>query len=300
MAKKDNDAREESQEQPQAAAPEAVEPAEDGPAADDAAYKWKEPPVFEVNHKEDCVCEVKVTIPKASVVAMLDDIYDEVNDGVQIPGFRRGKAPRKLLEKRAGKYVRTTATERLADEAARMLVEEYKLRPVSKAESVGLEEPENLRDDADLCYTLTFDTPGKCELGEYEGLEIEKPVFEVKDSEVEEALESMRTRYGRFEPLDGGAAEDGDQVIIDFVGKIDGEDFEGNSAENYPYILGSKRFSEEMEAAMLGAKPGQTVTAQITFPDDYRSAEIAGKTALYEIKIHEIKRRVLPAISALR
>ena len=81
----------------------------------DDGFEWKEAPVFEVEHKEDCLCEVKVTIPVANIKAALDDVYEEVNDGVQVPGFRRGKAPRKLLEKRLGKYARSTVAERLAD-----------------------------------------------------------------------------------------------------------------------------------------------------------------------------------------
>ncbi|MCK5863114.1 MAG: trigger factor, partial [Candidatus Hydrogenedentes bacterium] len=130
----------------------------------------------------------------------------------------------------------------------------------------------------------------------YEGLEIERPLYEVPDSDVDATIESMQTRYGRFEPLEDGAAESGDQVIIDFEGKVDGEDFEGNSAENYPYILGSQRFSPEMEVAMTGAKSGETVTADVTFPEDYRSKEIAGKMAKFEIKVNEIKRRILPEL----
>ena len=294
MTEQEKELQEESQEQA------AVEASEENTDVVDAAgeegYEWKEPPTFDIAQKEDCVCEVKVTIPKANLTAMLDDVYEEMNDGVQVPGFRRGKAPRKLLEKRLGKYARASAVEKLADHAARMLMEKHKLTPINQAEVTGLEDAENIPEDQDLCYTLKFETPGKCTLGEYEGLEIEKPVYDVPDSDVDAAIESMRTRYGRFEPLEDGAAENGDQVIINFEGKIDGEGFEGNSAENYPYILGSQRFAPEMETAMTGAKSGDTVTAEVTFPEDYRSQDIAGKTAQFEIKINEIKRRVLPEL----
>ncbi len=290
MTDQEKDVQEESQEQA------VVESEETAETHDGEAYEWKEPPSFNITHKEGCVCEVKVVIPKANLTAMLDEVYEEMNDGVQVPGFRRGKAPRKLLEKRLGKYARSSAVERLADHAGRLLMEQNKLTPINQAKIEGLEDAEHIPEDQDIAYTLTFETPGKCTLGEYEGVEIKKPVYDVPESEVDSTIESMRTRYGRFEPLEEGVAENGDQVIIDFHGKVNGEDFEGNRAENYPYILGSQRFVPEMEAAMAGKKAGETATAEFAFPEDYRSKDIAGKMAVFEIKINEIKRRVLPEL----
>lgn len=263
---------------------------------EEEAYDWAEPPAFEIAHKEDCVCEVKVTIPAANVKAMLDEVYKEVNDGVQVPGFRRGKAPRRLLEKRLGKYARSTVAERLADHATQRLLKEHDLRPIAKADIQGLDDTENLPEDQDMVYTVSFDTPGKCELGDYKSIEISKPELDIMDKDVDETIEGMRVRFGRYEPLEGGVAEEGDQVIITFKGTVNGEDFEGNSAENYPYILGSKRFSEEMETAIRGTAAGQTVSASFEFPDDYRDNDVAGKTAHYDITINEIKRRVLPPL----
>jgi len=108
-------------------------------------YAWAEAPKFEIEHKEDCVCEVQVTIPAANIKAMLDEVYEEVNDGVQVPGFRRGKAPRKLLEKRLGKYARSTVAERLAEHASKRLVKEHDLVPIAKADVIGLEDTEKTR-----------------------------------------------------------------------------------------------------------------------------------------------------------
>jgi trigger factor len=265
---------------------------------EEEAYKWEEPPRFEIEHKEDCLCEVKVTIPVVNIKTALDAVYDEVNDGMQVPGFRRGKAPRKLLEKRLGKYARTTAVDRLVDAASQKLVKENdNIKPVSKVDVQGLENVESMPLDQDLAYTLNFETAGNCELADYTQIELEKPEYDVDQSDIDGAIENMRMRFGRYEPLTEGAAQDGDQVIIDFTGAINGEPFEGNSAENYPYILGTKRFHENMEAAIKGAKPGEQVEAEVPFPEDYREASLSGKTAQFQIKVNEIKRRVLPELN---
>ncbi len=260
-------------------------------------YEWTEPPIFDIEEKEDCVVAVKVTIPVVNVRDALDEVYEEVNDGVQVPGFRRGKAPRKLLEKRLGKQARSTVVQRLADAAAKVLVKEKNIKPISKVEIEGLENSENLDESKDLIYTLQFETSGTCELADYTQFVLERPDFEVNEKDVDDAIEAMRPRFGRYEPLTEGGAQDGDQVIIDFVGTVDGAPFEGNSAENYPYILGAKRFHEDMEAAMRGAKAGEDVEAEVRFADDHQTAALAGKIALFNIKINEIKRRVLPEVN---
>jgi trigger factor len=302
MTEKDVDAMETSEQESTAAA--VAEPDETGETderlvadVEQDDFDWKKPPVFDIAHKEDCVCEVKVTIPAENVVAVLDNVYNEMNDGVQVPGFRRGKAPRKLLEKRLGKYAHSSAIEQLTDAAAKRLVLESGLRPVSTAEVTGLEDKEQLNDQEDLVYTITFEVPGTCALADLAEIELERPEYEVSEEALESSINNIRTRFGRFEPLEDGVAEEGDQVVIDFKGTIDGEAFEGGSAEGYPYILGSKRFDENMEAAMVGKKAGDTATAEVVFADDYAAAEVAGKTAQFEISINEIKRRVLPELN---
>ena len=265
--------------------------------AGEVPYEWKEPPLFDVAEKDDCLVDIKVTIPVANIRAAMDDVYDEVNDGVQVPGFRRGKAPRKLLEKRLGKYVRSTVVERLVDAASKSLIKEKNLKPISKVDVEGLEDPENIPEDQDLVYSIQFETPGKCELADYSQFVLEKPEFQVEEKDVDESIENLRLRFGRYEPLTDEGARDGDQVIMDFSGTIDGEPFEGNSAENYPYILGTRRFHENIETALQGGKSGDAVAADVTFPEDLKEAQYAGKTAHYEIKINEVKRRVLPELN---
>ena len=295
MTDNEKDVREESPVESETMADAEVNAGEVQP--EEKPYEWKEPPLFEVEEKDNCLVGVKVTIPVANIKAALDDVYEEVNDGVQVPGFRRGKAPRKLLEKRLGKYARSTVVERLVDAASNSLVKEKDLKPISKVEVEGLEDTENIPEDKDLVYTLEFETSGTCEPADYTQFVLEKLEFQVEQADVDEAIEDMRSRFGRYEPLMDEGARDGDQVIMDFSGTIDGEPFAGNSAENYPYILGSKRFDENMEAVLRGAKSGDAVEADVPFSDDFKPQELAGKTAHFHIKVNEVKRRMLPEVN---
>ncbi|MGI6138826.1 MAG: trigger factor [Candidatus Hydrogenedentales bacterium] len=259
-------------------------------------FEWTEEPIFEIENKEACMCEVKVTIPAANLKNTLDTVYDEFNNDVQVPGFRRGKAPRKLLERRLGKFAKSTVVERLADAASRKLQRDHKLHPISDVDVEGLEEPEEIVETEDLVYTLSFEVAGSCELADYTQFVLEPQEVEVTDEQLDASVEQLRMRLGRFEPLTEGEAQDGDQVIIDFNGTIDGEAFEGNSAENYPYILGSGRFHENMEKALSGAVVDGELEAEVPFDADYNIKALAGKTALFKIKVNEIKRRVLPEL----
>ena len=118
-----------------------------------------------------------------------------------------------------------------------------------------------------------------CTLGDYKGIEIERPVVKIEDADIERAVDGARERFATHETAADAEAADGDQVVIDFKGTIDGEPFTGGAAENYPYILGSGRFFKEFEEALRGAKAGAELTCKVPFPEDYSKADLAGKTA---------------------
>jgi len=135
-------------------------------------------------------------------------------------------------------------------------------------------------------------------LGKYRGIKIERPVVTVDDKDVDEAIEEIQDRQATYEPTKKNAkAKAGDQVIIDFKGTIDGEAFQGGSAENYPYILGSKRFFPEFEEALKGASPESEQTCVVTFPDDYFAEDLRGKKADFTIKVNEVKRKKKPDVT---
>jgi len=266
-------------------------------AEKDGEFQFAEEPSFDVSYKGDCAYEVKVLIPAANTLKQSEEMYGELQGEAEIPGFRRGKAPRKLLERKFGKAVRGEATEKLVSAAFRKLIKAEDLRPIDYPDIEGLEDVHDTPIDAALEFTLKFEVAPRVTLGDYKGVKVEQPVLKVADAEVDEALESMRARFAAYETQDDAEAQDDDQVIIDFKGVLNGEAFAGGSAENYPYILGSGRFFKEFETALKGAKTGQEVTCDVPFPEDYSSVDLAGRTAQFTIKVNEIKRKVLPEIN---
>ncbi len=283
--------------------PEEITPAESEDAAttendaDEKEFEFVEDPVFEVDYKGDCAYEVKVTIPVANEAKLSEEVFGELQHEAEVPGFRRGRAPRKLIEKRFAKVVRSDVEGKLVNAAFTRLLKEKKIDPLAPPAVEGFDKADERKADEPIAFTLKFEVHPKVELGKYRGVEVERPTCKVNNDDVEEAIKGIRSRYSLFEVVADGAAEEGDQVIISFRGTINGEEFAGGSAENYPYILGSKRFFPEFEKVLVGAKPGETKSCEITFPDGYSAEHLRGKAAQFEIKIAELKRRNMPEVT---
>jgi trigger factor len=264
---------------------------------DDDEVKFVEDPVFTVDYKGDCAYEVKVSVPPANKQKQADEMYDELRHEAEVPGFRRGKVPRRIVEKRFAKAVRSEVDAKLVSAAFRKLVKDEDLKPIRFPDIEGLEEGKERKEDEALEFTLKFEVAPKVELGKYRGVKVERPVVTVADSDVDEALEEIRSRYATFESLEKGKAAEGDQVVIDFNGLIDGEQFPGGSAEKYPYILGTKRFFPEFEKKLLGSKAGDELTCKVTLPEDTPNEDLRGKKAVFTINVRELKRRNLPELN---
>ncbi len=260
--------------------------------------KFVEDPVFTIDYKGDCAYEVKVTVPAANKKQQADEMYDELRHEAEVPGFRRGRAPRRIVEKRFAKVVRSEVDAKLVSAAFRKLIADEDMKPIRFPDIEGLEDDKERKEDEALEFTLKFEVAPKVELGKYRGVKVERPVVTVDEKDAEEALEEMRGRYASFETLEEkGKAKDGDQVVIDFNGLIDGEQFPGGSAENYPYILGTKRFFPEFEKKLVGSKVGDELTCKVTFPEDNPNDNLRGKKATFTINVKEIKRRQLPELN---
>ena len=260
-------------------------------------FEFVEEPTFEVDYKGDCAYEVKVVVPAANKQKQAEELYDELKSEVELPGFRRGRAPIKLVEKKFAKAVKGEVTGKLVSAAFEKLIEREELRPIGTPDIDGLDDETDKPDDAALDFVLKFEVAPRVELGKYRGVDVERPIVKIDDKDVDESVDRMRESHAVFEALNkNGKAKEGDQVIIDFKGEIDGEAFSGGSAENYPYVVGSGRFFKEFEEVLNGAKAGTDLACKVTFPDDYFAEDLRGKTADFTITVHEVKRKKLPDV----
>jgi len=259
-------------------------------------FEFVEDPIFDVSYKGECQYEVKVIVPLANEAKQSEEMYTELKDDAELPGFRRGRAPIGLLQKKFGKAVKGQVAAKLVGAAFEKLVKDQKLKPNGYPDIEGLENEKERPSDQPLAFTLKFDVAPRVELGKYRGVAIERPVVNVDEKDVKESIEELRDRAATYEALKTGKAKKDDQVIIDFKGTIAGEAFNGGSAENYPYVLGSKRFFPEFEKALAGASSGEELSCEVEFPGDYFAKELQGKKADFTIKVNEIKRKKKPKV----
>lgn len=260
-------------------------------------FQFVEPPVFVIEHKGNCAYEVKVTIPAANRAKKAEEVFEELQRDADVPGFRRGRVPRKVLERKFGKVVREEVVDKLAGAAFIKLIKDEDLKAMSSPDIDGLDEAKALGPEMALDLVFKFEVMPRVTLGAYKGVPVERPVVTVEDEDIDAAILDIQRRFALYETVPDAEAANGDQVIIDFHGQVDGQDFPGNRAENYPYILGTKRFFPEFDAVLQGARTGATVTCDVTFSEDNRLKEAAGKVARYTIKVNEIKRRQTPELT---
>lgn len=209
-----------------------------------------------------------------------------------VPGFRKGKAPRKLIERHYGVEVfYEDALQILLPKAYEKGIEEYNLEPVDEPKF----DVQQIEAGKPVLATAEVVVKPEAKVNKYKGLEVEKTVYEVTEEEVEERLKMMQEQNARLVAVEDRPAQDGDIVTIDFKGYIDNEPFEGGSAENYVLKLGSGSFIKGFEEQIIGMKPGETKDITVTFPEDYGSKELAGKEAVFNVTLKEIKvKELLP------
>ena len=209
-----------------------------------------------------------------------------------MPGFRRGKAPRSIVEKYYGKGVfYEDAVNMLYPEAYENAVKESGIEPVSRADV----EVVKLDDDG-FVFKAKVTVKPEVEVGEYKGLKATKKVKAVTDADVDGEVERVRNRNARLITVEDRPAQKGDIAVIDYDGSIDGVPFQGGKAEKQNLELGSGQFIEGFEDQVVGHKAGDEFSVNVTFPQDYGAKELAGKAAVFQVKLHEIQKRELPAV----
>ncbi len=219
--------------------------------------------------------------------------YKKTKGRYAVPGFRKGKVPRKVIETHYGKGVfYEEAINELLPDAYEKAVEELELDVVSRPD-IDIKEFE---DDKDILVEAKVDLMPEIELPDYDGLECEVEYADFDEAVVDEMLESERQKNARLVPVEDKAAEEGDTVIIDFNGKVDGKEFEGGAAQNHSLKVGSNSFIPGFEDQIIGKKAGEEFDVNVEFPETYHHEDLAGKPAVFEIKLHEVKVTELPEL----
>jgi trigger factor len=228
-----------------------------------------------------------LTIEASVIAARIDSEVKKIAPQVRMPGFREGKVPANLVRKMHGEALHGDALNATVRESVDGLIAEKKLRPAFQPR---VDLGEGYEEGKDALLTIEFEILPDVEVPALDGLKLEKLVVPVEDKAVDEAVERIAAGQKSFtEAPKTRKAQDGDQLIIDFVGKLDGEPFEGGSAESQALEIGAGRFIPGFEEQLAGAKAGEVRTITVTFPEDYPAAHLAGKEAAFDIKVHEVK-----------
>ena len=242
---------------------------------------------------EKNMAKLVIEVPAEELEKALQAAYNKNKSKISIPGFRKGKVPRQMVEKMYGPgfFYEDAANmlipveyEKAADECGLELVS----RPVIDIEQIEKGKP--------FIFTAEVAVKPEVTLGEYKGLEVAKTEVEVSDEEVAAELEKEREKNARTISIEDRAVENGDMIMLDFEGFVNGVAFDGGKGENYPLTIGSNAFIPGFEEQLVGAKIGEDVEVNVTFPEEYQAPELAGCAAVFKCKVNEIKVKELPEL----
>ncbi len=244
----------------------------------------------QVEKLEKSMAKLTIEVPAKELDLALDKAYKKNRNKIAMPGFRKGKAPRAMIEKMYGAEIFfEDAANILVPDAYEDAAKESGLEIVSQPE-IAVEQIEK---GQPFIFTATVAVKPEVTLGEYKGIEVESKEA-VTDEEIEEEINKVRENNSRMITIEDRAVEDGDTVTIDFDGYVDGEQFEGGMAEDYSLVIGSHTFIDNFEEQLIGKNIGDDVEVNVTFPDQYQAEELRNKEALFKVKINAIKMKELP------
>lgn len=241
---------------------------------------------------EKNVHEITVVIDKEEWAKALDKAYKKKNKEVKIDGFRKGAAPKDIFIKKFGiESLYMDAVDQVVDPAYKKALDEAKITPVIEPKL----DIKSVTEEA-VTFVFTLIERPEVKLGDYKNLGIKKESPKVTKKEIEEEIKNLRDKLAEITLKEGGKIEDGDTAVIDFKGFVDGKPLEGGTGENYPLQIGSHTFIPGFEEGLVGLKSGDEKTLELTFPEDYVK-DLKGKKVKFEVKINEIKTRVLPELN---
>ena len=245
------------------------------------------------NTKNANEIKLEITVEAAKFEDAMKKVYFQNAKYINIPGFRKGKAPMNVVEKYYGKEIfYEDAFNEIAGEAYEEALKENNIEAVSRPEI----EVTQIEKGKDVIFTAVVQTKPEVELGKYKGIEIPKIEYTVTDESIENELKQMQERNARLVTVEGKKVEKGNLTIMDFEGFVDGKPFEGGKAENYQLEIGSGAFIPGFEDQMIGMEVEVEKDINVKFPEEYFSSELAGKDATFKVKVHEIKAKELPEL----
>lgn len=245
-----------------------------------------------VNDVSGCAKEVHVEVPAEAVQNKVDDIYGRISREAKLPGFRKGKVPLDMIKKQYKSAVREEIVHHELPEFFREALVGQKIDPVAQPQITKLEFEEG----EPLKFIARVEIKPGFQLKDYKGLKVKKDKTAVEEPEVDKALENLREQMAQFIPVEDRPSKEGDLVVIDFEGKIDGKPFEGGKAARHPAVLGAQNLLKDFESNLIDMKKNETKTFKVNFPPDYAGKEIAGKEAEFTVTLHEIKEKKLPLV----
>ena len=248
---------------------------------------------LQVEKLEHNMAKLTIEVSAEEVEKALQAAYLKERSKISLPGFRKGKVPRQMIEKMYGPEV-------FYDEAANHMISEAYGNAYDECELDIVSQPKvevvQLEKGKPFIFTAEVAVKPEVTLGEYKGLKVDKVSTRVTQKEVDEEIEKERERNARTVEVTDRAVQDKDQVTLDFEGFVDGEAFEGGKGEKYPLTIGSGSFIPGFEDQLVGAEIGKEVEVKVTFPEDYQAENLAGKDAVFKCTVHEIKAKELPEL----
>ena len=245
--------------------------------------------------KTDKKNEVKLsfTIEASKFEEAIQKVYVKSAKYFNIPGFRKGKAPYKIVEKQYGAQIfYEDAFNEVAGEVYEKELTDAKIEAVSRPEIDIIQ----MEKGKDLIFTAVVQTKPEVTLGKYKGIELKKVEYNVEEKDIDHEIGHMQERNARLVTVEDRPVEKNDTTVIDFEGFVDGVAFEGGKAENHELVIGSNTFIPGFEDQIIGMKIGEEKDINVTFPEEYFSKDLAGKAAVFKVKLHEIKKKELPEV----
>ncbi len=236
--------------------------------------------------------KLTITVPAKRLDASINSRLAQFRKSAKVPGFRKGKVPQSLLDSRFGPQALQEAVDQLINET----YPEAAMKEELQVAGLLSIKPAQAKRGKDLIYDVMLEVFPKIKAPSLKGVEIIQPEVKVEDKDIDRTIESIQKRQAEYEPVKRQAKK-GDQVTIDFVGTIDGEEFAGGKGEDMQIELGEKRFLEAFEDGLYDMKAGETKTVDVDFPEDYQGKDVAGKTAQFEMSVKQVKAPKLPELN---